>query len=289
MANDPAPTPTPAQTSVPTPTPTPTPTPAAFDASALNGLQGDAFRAIIPDEIRAKPYMKDINTFGDFIKKFDGAQTMIGQRTTPGENADPKEWEAFHIKAGRPEKAELYTIPKVEGLPADFLQKHADDINAMKLMLHASGANQYQMNVFATNMLKAIHADEQETDKKFHALMDSTFGQDAEALTEKGKAFLAGVLPDSVKALLPGLDPKALGILMVATDAIVKKHVSPDGFRGAGGAGGGGTEETKEALVARMKVIMQDPAYIDPFKDKAKNAAFNTEMDQIRTKLKKFS
>jgi hypothetical protein len=279
---------------MPEPIATPPAAPAtpAFDAAVLNGLQGPAFHAVLPEEIRAKPYVKDINSFGDFVKKFDGAQALLGKPIVPGENATPEEWNAFFAKAGRPEKADAYVIPDIDGVPKEFVQK-ASEIGLLKQIMHAAGLNQQQAKVFASGFLKSIYdAEKAETaaaDAAFEKTMDSVFGQDKQAILENGKKFLATTLPDAVRPYVAGLDDKAMAVVIAATDAIVKKHIQEDGFRGNGTPPPAAGADTKESIAAQMREVMAQKEYGDPFLNKTKHAELLLKMEDLRARLRKIS
>lgn len=266
---------------------------AASGGFDINTLQGEKFHAVLPEEIRSKPYMKDIQSFPDFVKKFDGAQTLIGQRMTPGDDATPEQWNEWFNKAGRPEKAEAYVIPEIDGVPKEYIEQAAEK-GIMKQMFHSAGLNSQQAKLLSANFLKTVYLSEQQSkqaaDASFEKTMETTFGKDRAAVLENGKKILAAYVPDNVKPLLAGLDDKAWAVMLAATDGIMKKHVSEDGFRGAGGTGSGGTgPDTKESITAKMREIMAQPEYGSPHLNRTKNAELNTQMEQLREKLRKIS
>lgn len=268
-----------------------TPAP-AFDPTVLNTLQGDSFKSIFPEEFRAKPYLKDVNTFGDFLKKFDGAQTLIGQRSAPADTATPEEWNNFFTKLGRPEKPEGYQIPEIQGVPKEFVDK-ASEIGILKQIMHQAGMNPYQAKVFASGFLKNIYdaelAEKKVEETKFSEFMDKTFGQNKVAIFDNGKKYLNGVLPENIKPLIEGLDEKSLAVVLAATEGIVKKHVSEDGFRGVGSAPTGQAPRTKETIAGDMRNILAQKEYSDPFLNKTKHGELKQQMERLREELRKMS
>ena len=266
--------------------------PAGDKGFDITTLQGEKFQAILPEEIRSKPYMKDINSFPDFVKKFDGAQTLIGQRMTPADDASAEEWNAWFNKVGRPEKPEAYVIPEIEGVPKEYVDK-ASEKGVMRQLFHSAGLNNQQAKILSTNFLKSLYTADQQAkvtaDTNFEKVMETTFGKDRAAIFENGKKMLAAYVPDNVKPLLTGLSDQAWAVVLAATDGIVKKHVSEDGFRGAGGGGGGAGVDTKESISGQMREIMAQPAYANPHLDRTKNADLVAKMEQLRERLKKIS
>lgn len=264
----------------------------AAGAPDITTLQGDKFLAVLPEEIRNKPYMKDISSFPDFVKKFDGAQTLIGQRMTPADDASAEEWNAWFAKAGRPEKADAYVLPEVEGVPKEYIDK-ASEKGVLKQLFHSAGLNSQQAKLLSTNFFKTLYASEVESkktaDANFEKVMETTFGKDRTAIFDNGKKMLAAYVPDNVKPLLSGLDDKSWAVILAATDGIIKKHVSEDGFRGAGSGGAGAGADTKESITAQMREIMAQKEYADPHLNRSKNAELVQKMDQLRERLRKIS
>lgn len=273
----------------PTPTPTPTPAPAAITAESIGSVQGDAFRALLPAEIQAKPYAKEINNFGEFVKKFDGAQALLGQRALPDANTPDDKWGEFHTKL-RPESADKYTLGQVEGLKPEYIEKSGNIVKVLKNILFANGASAYQAKGIIPGILKELAIAEEGFTKQqedaFTKMTTDLFGAQKDTVIANGKKFLAAHLPDNVKPLLDGMDEKQLTVLLAATDGIAKKFTGEDPFRGGGAGAGSGGGETQETLVAQMQAIMKEPCWSDPFKDKPKHAQLTQQMEGIRAKLK---
>lgn len=264
------------------------PAPAAITVESLGAVQGDAFRALLPAEIQAKPYAKEINTFGDLVKKFDGATTLLGQRVLPDENTPPEKWGEFHSKF-RPETPEKYEVGTVEGVAPEYVQKAGPIVKIVQNLLHKAGASSYQAKQILPGILKELFTAEtrhsQLRDQSFAKLAGDLFGDKKDSVIQNGKTFLAAHLPENIRPLLESFDEKQLTVVLAATDALAKKFTGEDPFRGSGGGGGGG-QETKETLVAQMQEIMKNPAYSDPFKDRVKHKELNDKMEVIRGKLK---
>ncbi len=269
--------------------------PVAITGEALGAVQGDSFRALLPAEFQSKGYIKDINNFGDLLKRFDGAQTLLGQRQFPDPaTATDTQWAEFFSKAGRPEKPELYVMPEVEGVPKEFIDG-VDKMVGIRQLLHAMGANPYQAKAFLVPFIKQIYQGElldkeaerkaaETRDASFNKYITDAFGQDRDKVKENGKKYLAGFVPDALKPLFEGLDDKGLLTILALTDSMVKKLTNSDPFRGGAG-GSGGTAVTEESIRAQMAAIKGDPAYRDPFKDKAKHAELNGKLEVLRKQL----
>jgi hypothetical protein len=233
--------------------------------------------------------MKNINTFGDLVKGFDGAQNLLGQRALPDETATDEQWGAFHAKL-RPADAGAYKIPQIEGVPPEFIQK-AGESKELRAIIHAAAASPYQAKVLLTGLLKTLYtADQKATqsrDASFTKMATEFFGDKKDAIMANGKAYLAANLPENVKPLLANMDDNQLAVVLAAIDTTVKKFSGEDPFRGSGPGAGGSGSQTMETLKAKMTTIMKDPCWNDPFKDRAKHAQLSQEMDKVRADMRK--
>lgn len=115
----------------------------------------------------------------------------------------------------------------------------------------------------------------QTRDASFTKMATEFFGDKKDDILANGKAYLVMNLPENVKPLLTGMNDNQLAVVLVAIDTTVKKFSGEDPFRGRGTGAGGIGIETKEGLVAQMQVIMKDPCWSDPFKDRSKHTELN--------------
>lgn len=256
----------------------------------INGLQGDAFRNVLPEDIRGAGWMKDVNTFGDFVKKAAGAQSLLGQRAVPADDAPPEQWNSWFEQIGRPKEAKEYGVPEVQGVPKEYIEKVAE-VGTLQKVLHAAGVNTRMARTAMAALIKQTYDAEQAESKAAEAahekLMNDTFGKDRQAITESGKKYLAAVLPPTVAPLLSNLSDQQLAVVLAMTDAMAKKFGQEDQFRGGGGGGGGVGEETMEKLSAQMREIMAQKEYQDPLLNKTKFAELSSKMEEIRGKMRK--
>jgi len=266
------------------------PAPATITAESLGALQGDSFRSVFPKEIAEKPYMKDVNTFGDFVKKFDGAQTLLGQRTTPDDKATPEQWKEFHSKV-TPKSPDDYKLPDViEGVNPEITKK-GTEAKWLKSMFHAAQLSPHQVNALYPQFMKMISAaeaaDKKAGDERFVKLSSELFKDQKDVIVTNAKKFMATHIAPEMQPMLNELGEKELTLLIALTDGMAKKFTGEDPFRGGGAGAGSGGGETKDALIAQMQMIQKDPVYTDPFKDRPKHAELLAKMDVIRGKLKK--
>lgn len=261
-------------------------------SETLNSLQGDAFWNVLPEDIRGQGWTKDINNFGDYHKKMAGAQALIGQRAVPLETDGPEKWNAWYAQIGRPEKPEMYGVPKIEGIPEEYI-KNTAEVGVLHKILHAGGANTVQAKTIMSELIKHIYTSEQAeaqaAEKAHNELMDKTFGKDRQAIMDNGKKYLATVLTPELNAEFAKMTDQQMAVVLAMADATARKFGQEDSFRGIkGGAGGSGTE-TMDTLKAQMREIMGQKEYQDPFLNKNKHAELNARMQEIRTKMQKLS
>jgi hypothetical protein len=234
--------------------------------------------------------MRDVNNFGEFVKKFDGAQTLLGQRAIPDPAAAPEAQKEFYSKLA-PKTADEYKFSGVvEGVDSGYAAKVSSN-KELRGILHAAGASPYQANIIMSGIIKQLNTAEQgdrvAKDAAYTKLSTELFGDQRDAITSNAKKFLATHVPANVLPLLEGMDEKQMTVLLAVTDGMAKKFTGEDPFRGGGAGAGGSGGETKEQLIGQMQMIQKDPTYSDPFKDRPKHAELMARMEVIRGKLKK--
>jgi hypothetical protein len=276
---------------------------ATITPEQINGLQGDAFRNVLPESVRTQTWVKDVNSFGDFVKKAEGAQALIGQRAVPLETDPAEKWNAWFAQIGRPEKPEGYLAPeKIEGVPDDYV-KGAVETGVLKQIFHAAGLNGVMAKNAMSLLIKHAYTAEQaettaaekakaeataKAEAEHNAFMDKTFGKDRGAITENGKKYLATVLTPELAALIPNMTDKELGVVLAITNSVAKKFGQEDSFRGMPGSGSGsGAADTVESLSAQMREVMGQKEYQDPFLNRNKHAELLAKMQTIRERLKR--
>lgn len=273
----------------PNPNPNPNPAPApTFDTAGLSKLEGDNFKAIFPEEIRGKGYMKDVSNWEGFVKKFDGAQSLLGERALPTEQDPPEKWSSLFDKLGRPKSHRDYKFDKFEGVPPEYMEVFKDE--EMLKGIHAAGLTQKQATAaFKTIFTRAHAAEEAEkkaSDEAFNKHMDATFGQNRKMIVDNAKKFLTAHMDPKVVPYLENLDEKAMSVLLAATHGVVSKYAGEDTFRGKAPEAGQGAM-TKDKVVGRMREIMAMKEYQDPFANKTENAKLVQEMETLREQLRK--
>ena len=240
------------------------------------------FKDIVPEEFRDKPYLKeyldkpwDAATQGEFFKKFDGAQALIGKKfAPPADDAPDDEVEKFHSSL-RPAKPEDYGDITKLGEKAD-----PEFAKALPGLLHKSGATKAQAKILMAG-IKAFFGPKEaaalkaqaDHDAEFDKLIEATYSKDATAKLERATGVLKELLPANLRQFVEGLDNKSLAVVTGITNALLDKYASEDDLGGDKG-GAGGDSQDAATLREEAKKLMGSEAYKSTLhKDHAKTKA----------------
>lgn len=205
------------QTVAPDATQTQTATPPAPSPSVtfdtLKGLSGEAFTKLFPADIASQGYMKGVDNFDAFVKKFDGAQRAMGQRATPLPTDDASKWQTWHSQVA-PKSAAEYAINGA-----------TDEVKAL---LHKAGASSWQANELVNGYNAMIEAAVAAEDKAFTDTLNAALGANKDATLDKAKQILSVALPANMKPLLEKLDGNGMAALSVLATAVADKFGGAD-------------------------------------------------------------
>jgi len=154
-------------------------------------------------DLKTNPTITKFKSPAELGKSYVELQKAFGKDkvVVPTDKSTPEEWAAFYNKTGRPEKAEQYETPSIEGLPEE-LQVSADELKIMKDKAHELGINKKQfaewyafqqemkMNKFtqsAGNETKAVKATETALRKELGAAYESKIDHVNKLLTQHFK------------------------------------------------------------------------------------------------------
>jgi hypothetical protein len=75
------------------------------------------YKSHLSDELKANPLLERVPDLETLTKNYIQSQKHISatRATIPGQDATPADWDAFYTSIGRPETAEGYVIPEIEG------------------------------------------------------------------------------------------------------------------------------------------------------------------------------
>lgn len=270
-ANLPTPEPTPAPTPEPTPTPTPEPTPTPAPAPVTPPVDTKLFGALIPEEFKDRPYLKDISgmevndkSYEELFKKLDGAQKLIGRKAMPDATSTPEEWQEYYTKV-RPETADLYELNVPEGETAN-----EEVVKGVKDIFHKAGLTKEQastvhdeFNTLMKKQAEVFNAKGVEQDKAFEELTKNTFGEEAEAKMATAKTMLTELAPENVKPFIAKLDNSSLVVLAGILNSVHDKYGVEGKKLGGDGTPTGGS--TVPELISKGQELMLTKEYTDGF------------------------
>ncbi len=188
------------------------------------GQQNSSFA--VPEAYKDRGYVDKIKSSDDLWKAYDNSQSLLGKRPAgiPANDATPEEWDKFYQAAGRPDRADKYTLPEIEGIP-EGVDIAPVKQQAMEIM-HKSGLTQRQAEALWKNYMgaelgavaksKEAQAEQKKTlDAEFDKLTQDHFGGDFESAQkitiEMANKFVPAELRGAFGEL--GDNPKALAAI----------------------------------------------------------------------------
>lgn len=245
------------------PTPAPVaPVSPAITFDTLKTLQGDAFRGILPKEYAEKGYMKSVNSFEDFVKKFDGAQSLIGQRMTPLPTDGDDKWSSFHASTAAKEF-------KFDGL--------GEDVTAL---FKTAQLSPWQAKVAAEGVKRMLDGAQEAESVAFETTLKEALGSNADETLTKAKQVMAVALPLQFQTLLQGMDAKQFAVVAAFTDAVAKKFGGTDNIVKAGGGSQVSIGDIRSQLAEAYKVTS------DPSVSKADRVAAESKIQALTVQMR---
>lgn len=222
------------------------------------------FLTTLPEEYRGKEYLKDVKDMPSLLKKFDGAQELIGKRPAgiPQENAKPEEWAQFNKAWGVPEKPEEYDIGEI---PKE-LPRNENFEKGMRAAMQEAGLNKRQAKIMAgkyngalVELMKEQGMAAEKNDTDFEKLAVETFGERKDKALANGKVLLAKYAPKSMAEHVGKLSNENLIVLASVIDGIAKDYIKDDQLPGGKGGGAPTSDEKRE----EARKLMASPAFSD--------------------------
>jgi len=260
----------------------PDPTPTTMQWKDLITEAGLSDRAYLK-EFADKPIDKETGVA--FLKKLDGAETLIGRKIgIPADDAKAEEIEKFYGTL-RPAKVEDYEIKTGDHPDEDFLK-------TFRTASHAAGLSKRQLakqvevlGPYLRDRAKKAQEAAAAADREFEALGQTLFGADRDKVFELVRTQLDEHAPPALKPHIGRLDNNNLALVAGVVHSILKKYVPEEKLNGKGGGGGGGVNEASIREEARKLMLL--PEYKDPFSPKheeikAKVAALYAQLPKTK-------
>lgn len=230
----------------------------------LKDLSGEAFLKTLPAEFAQKGYMKGVENLDGLLKKFDGAQSLIGQRATPLPTDAPELWAKWHAQVA-PKSAAEYRLDGV-----------GDDI---KSLMYKSGASAWQAKQLVDGYNAIAQAAMDAEDKAFAASLDKVLGPGKEETLAKAKQVMSVALPADMQAIVSKLDGNQFAAVAALTKAIADKFGGADNIIKSGAAPVVG----RDALIGEMRQHLA--VSMDTNKSLAERKTAEEAINKIRGQL----
>lgn len=245
-----------------------------------------AFAEYLPEKYRTDPSLRDIKNFDGLVSSYVNAQKMLGAdkativQLPTGD--DPKAYDDFYNKLGRPESPDKYQVPKrADG--KDYSDGDKALQKAILPVLHKAGLNQRQIDAIvpawneitanataaaAKQEQDAIAAGEAELTKEWGAAKDAKIALGRDALTHLSTELKLG---DALTKALEAKDANgnALGNnpALAKLFAHIGGQLQEDGLIGKGG-GGGQAEYSPAEAMQQIKAKEGDADFNKAYRDK---------------------
>ena len=232
--------------------------------------EGVQFKDIVPGDYKDKPYMKDVKDIPSLFKKFDGAETLVGQRQSviPGEGATDDDWNKFFDASGRPKTSDLYEFTTVKAADGTDVKRDPAFETAVKDIFHKAGISSKQAKAVQEpfDALIAKMATDQATtkDADFDKLASEAFGTDADKALDVGKKLLEEHMPKGYAEHFKNLPNESLILMAGVLKSVQAKYIKEDDIPGGGGGGGGSATSINE-LRKEGQMLMAKKEYQDSF------------------------
>ncbi len=167
-----------------------------------------AWKDELPEDIRSAESLGSINTVEDLAKSYIHGQQALGNNVAiPPKDAGDEQWNAFFNKVGRPEAADKYELPTVEG--AEALGISEDKATAFTAEAHRLGLTQRQAaglyNWFMQDGVKDAAAIQEQANQQAEAAINGLkqkWGDAFDQNLNEAKAAVDEFGGDEVKQIL---------------------------------------------------------------------------------------
>lgn len=223
------------------------------------------FLATLPEGWAEKPFLKGVNDMNGLLTKFEGAQTLIGQRQNalkpPPPDADEATQKAYYDTI-RPESVDVYTIDTPEGVEPDpdFLAKAKGIFLEAGLTPWQATMVQTKFDALAAEIRQGQEGQPPPEDVKFDELATEIFGADEKVALARSQELINKFTPDKMKAHVQNLGPDELIIMASILNGVHKEYIAEDGTTTTPTSGNSGATDL-EGLSQERRTLFANPAY----------------------------
>lgn len=249
------------------------------------------FLTTLPEEYRAKPYLKDVTDMSGILKQLDGAQASLGAPKLPKSDAPQEEWDKVHTLMGKPEASTGYEISK-EG-DTESAKKINDGLQDM---FHKAGLSKKQSDsivegyrAIAGETLEASATAKAERSKLFTETSDKIFGESKDQALAVSEKLIGKFAPESIRTQMETLGPEQKVAVAAVLKGISDKYISSDDITaivgGTASVSGRSLETVTAELRAAITVMNSTGALDAPGRAAAQSKV--TTLSLEKSKLKK--
>lgn len=135
-----------------------------------------AWMEALPEDLRSEPTLKTVPDVPTLAKNYVEAQRMMGSRIPmPQPGWEPKQWDDFYNKVGRPDNPDKYTMPEVkleEGVTVD-----PEKLKSVRAKVHGLGLTDRQFKGIMEVYLDSINGGVKGATEKVRAEHEASMGQ----------------------------------------------------------------------------------------------------------------
>lgn len=231
---------------------------------------GDDFKMLVPEAYRDKAYLAEAKSLDDVFTMLDGAETLIGKRAAPGDDATAEQLVEFYNTIGRPESADGYNPGLEEGKTDELFDK-------LRPAFHGAGLTVRQAKGLfkeAGPILQQLAGDEIEkqkaADAEFETLSTKYLGTEKDAKLAKARTMLVKHAPADLAGALDQLDNTSLVMMSAVLSQMHDKfYKEKDDLGGDGKVLATGVEGMKKRCL-EISAKLQKEGSTMPSEEKAK-------------------
>lgn len=247
------------------------------------------FIASLPEDLRQDPSFLKYNSMDDFVRGAKSAMSMIGMDKNelvriPKTDADPKEWDSYYNKIGRPETPDKYAVPDVGSVKFDETV-----LSEFKQLVHKNGM---PAKLFEETIKWYASLNEKSAEQKKQQLADAQKSTESELKKQWGVAYDQKV--NKIDDVLNNYDEsgelfddlKQSGLLTKKSIWKFLERISDDFSESDGGSKGGQKGEvamTPDQARMHINKNFGDPAWMKIYTDKGhpQHGNYVSEMEKL--------
>lgn len=221
----------------------------------------------VPEAYQDRKWAQGISSVDDLWKMNDNAQSLIGKRAVPAQDAPQEEWQEY-LSQLAPESIDAYELSLGEDVDPEMFSINEEVQTAYKEKFKELGITPYQaqelFKFHAQSELASVPTEEA-ISEEFEAMMDERFGEDKANVYKAAKSAMNGLNAEEINRLASLPNDSLVEVVNVLA-SVTKKYTSEDSMAGGGGESTSSvsTEEARTELAnLRISAAYKDPTHKD--------------------------